>query len=53
MFVSVLVCITLYLFYFCNLLKEKDGCFAFKDLRIYCCCKFLWLFLTEPLVGLQ
>ena len=36
MFVFVLLCITFCPFYFCNHFEEKDGCFAFIVLQMYC-----------------
>ena len=35
-FVFVLLCITISSFYFCNHLEEKDGCFVFIVLQMYC-----------------
>ena len=55
MFVSVLSCITLCPFLFCNHLEEEEraGCFAFVVLRMPCCCDVLRLCPIVPLVGLQ
>ena len=47
--------ITLFPFWFCNYLheKEKAGCFAFLSSGCLVTVNVLWLFLTVPWVGLQ
>ena len=66
MFVFVLLCIALCPFYFCNHLEEEEkagcnhleeeekaGCLLLLSYRCLLNVNVLWLFLTEPWVGLQ